>query len=274
MKLPMIFRARIPNYLTAGCAGLALFLAACGSKEAPPEPAAAESPAEAAPAAQESAPRTTAQVWMGDLPGMTERRVVRMLVVFNKTNYFLDGPQQRGATYDMGVEFEKWLNRSNKDKTRPIRVVFIPTSRDHLLTDLQEGRGDIAAAGLAITPERQQLVSFARPFVDDVSEILVTSAEGAVPATVEDLSGQSVYVRKSSSYYQSLETLNARLKSQGRPPVNIVPADENLEDEDILEMMNAGIIDSTVVFSSLATFWQQIFTNIRPHPELVLRARS
>ena len=159
---------------------------------------------------------------MGDLPGMTERRVVRMLVVFNKTNYFLDGPQQRGATYDMGVEFEKWLNRSNKDKTRPIRVVFIPTSRDHLLTDLREGRGDIAAAGLAITPERQQLVSFAKPFVDDVSEILVTSAEGAVPATVEDLSGQSVYVRKSSSYYQSLETLNARLKSQGKPPVNIV----------------------------------------------------
>jgi len=29
-----------------------------------------------------------------------------------------------------------------------------------------------------------------------------------------------------------------------------------------------------VVFGSLATFWQQIFTNIRPHPELVLRART
>ena len=274
MKLPKLFRAHFPNYLIAGSATLALFLAACGSKEAPPEPAAEETPTEAAAAAEDSAPRTTAQVWLGDLPGMTERRAVRMLVVFNKTNYFLDGPQQRGATYDMGVEFEKWLNRANKDKTRPIRVLFIPTSRDHLLADLQEGRGDIAAASLAITPERQQLVSFARPFIDDVSEILVTSADGAVPATVEDLSGQSVYVRKSSSYYQSLETLNARLKSQGRPPVNIVPADENLEDEDILEMMNAGIIDSTVVFGSLATFWQQIFTNIRPHPELVLRART
>ena len=276
MKIPAIFRARLPNYLTAACAALALSLAACSSGESPPKPdavATAPTPAaEAAPTTEER--RTAAKPWLGDLDGMVERRVVRMLVVYNKTNYFLDGPQQRGATYDMGVEFEKWLNRTNKDKTRAIRVVFIPTARDHLLSDLQQGRGDIAAAGLAITPERQRVVSFSRPFMDDVSEILVTSAEGPVPATVEGLSGQSVYVRKSSSYYSSLEGLNARLKAQGRPPVEIVPADENLEDEDILEMMNAGIIDSTVVFGSLATFWQQIFTNIRPHPELVLRARS
>jgi membrane-bound lytic murein transglycosylase MltF len=276
MKLPTFAGMHPPNYPILVCAALALLLAACGSKEAPPAPAAAPTaapaPAEVAPVAEE--PRTTANVWLGDLDGMTERRVVRMLVVYNKTNYFLDGPQQRGATYDMGVEFEKWLNKSNKDKTRAIRIVFIPTSRGHLLTDLAEGRGDIAAAGLAVTPERLQLVNFAAPFSDDVSEILVTSAEGAVPATVEDLSGQSVYVRQSSSYYASLEALNARLKTQGKPPVKIVLADENLEDEDILEMMNAGIVDTTVVDSYLATFWQQIFTNLRPHPELVLKARS
>ena len=102
----------------------------------------------------------------------------------------------------------------------------------------------------------------------------MTSADAAVPATVEGLSGQSVYVRRSSSYYTSLESLNAKLQAQGKPPVKLVPADENLEDEDILEMMNAGIIDATVVDSYLATFWQQIFTNLRPHPELVLRSRS
>jgi membrane-bound lytic murein transglycosylase MltF len=261
------------NY-RAGCTAVALVLVACGSKEAPPTPSPAPPPAQTTPATEESAPRTVGNVWLGDLDGMMARRVVRMLVVYNKTNYFLDGPKQRGATYEMGVELEKWLNLKNKDKTRPIRMVFIPTSRDHLLTDLAQGRGDIAAAGLAITPERLQLVSFAAPFSDDVSEIVVTSAEAAVPATVESLSGQSVYVRRSSSYYASLETLNATLKSQGKPPVKIVLADENLEDEDILEMMNAGIIDVTVVNSYLATFWQQIYTNLRPHPDLILRARS
>ena len=272
MQTPTLLRVTRTNYMAVGAA-LALMLVACG-KQAPP-PAAAEAPAESAPTASApEEPRTTASVWLGDLDGMTERRVVRMLVVYNKTNYFLDGPQQRGATYDMGVEFEKWLNKSNKDKTRPIRVVFIPTKRDLLLIDLAAGRGDIAASGLAITPERLQLVNFAVPFADDVSEIVVTSAQGAVPTTVEGLSGQNVYVRRSSSYYSSLEALNARLKSQGKEPVRIVLADENLEDEDILEMLNAGIIDTTVVDSYLATFWQQVFTNIQPHPELVLKARS
>ena len=174
MKSATRFPGRNTSYL--GTAMLAvLLLEACGS---PPEPAPpATSVAEPAPAApsavtEPAVPRTTAAVWLGDLDGMKERRAVRMLVVYNKTNYFLDGPTQRGATYDMGIELEKWLNRNNKDKARPMRVVFIPTSRNHLLTDLAEGRGDIAAAGLAITPERLKLVDFAAPFADEVEQVI------------------------------------------------------------------------------------------------------
>ncbi len=206
---------------------------------------------------------------------MTERRVVRMLVIYSKTSYFLDNAQQRGATYDMGVELEKWLNRGNKDRARPIRVVFIPTSRARLMSDLTEGRGDIAAAGLSITPERQAIVSFAAPFADDVSEIVVTSADAPVPATVE---GTLRTKRLRAPFEQLLRQsriaqCEARRRKASRRS-KIVLADENLEDEDILEMMNAGLIDATVVDSYLATFWQQIFTNLRPHPELVLRSRS
>jgi len=264
-------RMPVPNYFL-WCTALALTLSACGTSE--PEPVPAPPAAAATPEPPPPPSPAVAGIWTGDLEGMTERRVVRMLVVYNKTNYFIDNAQQRGATYDMGLELEKWLNRGNKDRARPIRVVFIPTSRARLLPDLAEGRGDIAAAGLAVTPERLALVNFAAPFSDDVNEIVVTSADAAVPATVDDLSGRSVFVRTSSSYFASLTTLNARLEAQGKPPVKIVPADENLEDEDILEMMNAGLVDTTVVDSYLGTFWQQIFTNLRPHPDLVLRSGS
>ncbi|HEY6123635.1 MAG TPA: lytic transglycosylase F [Steroidobacteraceae bacterium] len=274
-------RTRLSNYMIPWCAALAfaLALSACGSGEqaASPASAAAPDPAEVpTPPAETAAtgPSLTGASWLGDLDGMTERRLVRMLVVYNKTNYFFDKAQQRGMTYDMGMELEKWLNRGNKDRARPIRVVFIPTSRDRLLTDLAEGRGDIAAAGLAITPERQRLVNFTAPFADDVSEMLITSADGAVPDTIDALSGRSVYVRRSSSYYTSLEALNARLKASGKAPVDIELADENLEDEDILEMVNAGLIETTVVDSYLARFWEQVFPNIRLHPELVLRSNS
>jgi len=265
-------RTASPNYLFL-CAALTLLLAACSSDE--PRPKAAPAPvAGPEPAAAAAPAPDTAYTWRGDLDGMLERRLVRVLVVPSKTSYFLDHAQQRGATYEMGIELEKSLNVANQDKTRPIRVIFIPTSRDRLLTELTTGRGDIAAAGLSITPERQKVVDFAAPFADDVSEILVTSAEGPVPTTVDGLSGQSVYVRRSSSYFASLEALNARLKAENKAPVNIVLADENLEDEDVLEMVNAGIVDATVIDSYLATFWQQVFTNLRPHPERILRARS
>ncbi len=212
--------------------------------------------------------------WNGDLPALLEKRAVRMLVVYSKTFYFIDKGQQRGITYDFGMELEKHLNASNKDKTRPIRVVFIPVARDQLLPALAAGAGDIATGGLTVTPERMKLVDFTAPAAENVSEIAGDRAGGDAPTTVEELSGRSVYVRRSSSYYESLAALNTRLAAAGKKPVDIVLAEENLEDEDILEMVNAGLVDATVVDSYAAEFWKQIFTNIRPQPAVALRTNG
>ena len=239
-----------------------------------PEPAAEKSAgATPAPSDTEPAPPGPAAVgtWTDDFDGMKDRRLVRMLVVYSKTFYFIDKATQRGSTYEFGMLLEKALNAGNKDRARPIRVVFIPTSRDQLLPALAAGRGDIAAANLTITPERLKLVDFSTPLGDDVSEILVTTAGTAAPASAEGLSGSKVHVRRSSSYYSSLVGLNTRLKALGKAPVEIVPADENLEDEDILEMVNAGLIPATIVDSHIATFWKQIFETIELHPDVRVR---
>jgi membrane-bound lytic murein transglycosylase MltF len=202
---------------------------------------------------------------------MKDRRLVRMLVAYSKTFYFIDKGTQRGSTYELGILLEKALNAGTKDRARPIRVVFIPTSRDQLLPALAAGRGDIAAANLTITPERLELVDFSAPIAGDVSEILVTPAGTTAPASAEGLSGAKVHVRRSSSYYSSLVRLNTRLKALGKAPVEIVPADENLEDEDILEMVNAGLISATIVDSHIGTFWKQIFETIELHPDVRVR---
>jgi len=209
--------------------------------------------------------------WTDDFDGMKDRRLVRMLVAYSKTFYFIDKGTQRGSTYELGMLLEKALNAGTKDRARPIRVVFIPTSRDQLLPALAAGRGDIAAANLTITPERLELVDFSAPIAGDVSEILVTPAGTTAPASAEGLSGAKVHVRRSSSYYSSLVRLNTRLKALGKAPVEIVPADENLEDEDILEMVNAGLIPATIVDSHIATFWKQIFETIELHPDVRVR---
>src|SRR3954471_7475609 len=229
----------------------------------PGTPAAASTPAPADQPPSDDAIGAMLAPWKGDLDGMVERRYIRMLVTFSKTNYFLDGPEQHGATYDAAKLFEEFLNKRLQSKHIHVQIAFIPVSRDRLLPSLAEGRGDIAAANLTITPARQQVADFSQPIVSDVRELVVTAAGEPAVRTPEDLSGRKVHVRRSSSYWESLTDLNASLQKAGKRPVDIVAANEPLEDEDLLEMVNAKLIPATVVDEHLADFWKQIFDGIQ-----------
>jgi ABC-type amino acid transport substrate-binding protein len=107
-----------------------------------------------------------------------------------------------------------------------------------------DGRADIAVAGLTVTADRARQVEFV-PYETRVQEVVVTNAAASPLSSVEDLSGRRVFVRRSSSYFQSLQELNARLRAAGREPVQIVEADEHLETEDILDLVNAGVVEIT-----------------------------
>jgi membrane-bound lytic murein transglycosylase MltF len=229
-------------------------------------PAGAAQPAKQAETPSGSLPLEAKQ-WKGDLDGMIKRRFIRALVVNSKTFYFLDKGRQYGASYEALKAFEKELNRTIKAKSRKLHVVFIPVSRDKIIPALLDGHGDIAAANLTITPERRKKVDFSAPIYSKGSEIVVTGPSSPKIGSVEDLSGQEVFVRKSSSYYEHLEQLNARFRKEGKPPVKLRPAPENLEDEDLLEMLSAGLVKLLVVDSHKAQFWKQIFRDITLHPE-------
>ncbi len=210
------------------------------------------------------------EVWTGDFDGMVKRRVIRALVVHNKMLYFLDGATQRGASYDGLKEFEKFVNKKLKTKTLKINVVFIPVTRDQLLPSLVKGLGDIAIANLTITPERKKTVDFSDPLLTGVSEILITGPAAPAIKCLDDLAGKKIDVRPSSSYYGSLKRLNASFKKQGKPPVKIILADEYLEDSDLLEMVNAGLIPMVIVDNHKARFWAEIFDHITLHPDIVV----
>jgi membrane-bound lytic murein transglycosylase MltF len=204
--------------------------------------------------------------WTGDLDGMIKRRTIRALVTYNKMMFFIDRGRQRGATHDAFVGFEEFLNKKLGTGTLKVRVVFIPVARDRLLPALMEGLGDIAAANLTITPERLKKVDFGDPFLTGASEIVVTGPDGPKISGLDDLAGQEVHVRKSSSYYESLLRLNESFEKNGKKPVKLVPADEFLEDSDLLEMVNAALIPAVVVDSHKAEFWGDIFDKITLHP--------
>jgi len=207
----------------------------------------------------------------GDFDGMLRRRRIRILVPYSKTLYFIDKGQQRGLAYDAFTLFAEEVNKRKKKGDVLFHAVFVPISRGDVIEALNEGRGDVAMAYLTITPERQKLVDFSNPTASNISEIVVTAPGEPPVASVQDLSGREVYIRKDSSYYRSVETLNQELQKAGKPPVKIRIAPDNLEAEDILEMVNAGLVPATVADDVRARFWKQIFTKIELHPEASVR---
>lgn len=213
---------------------------------------------------------------LGDLNSLIKHRVIRVLVAYSKTNYFLDGATKRGMTYEAFIRFEKWFNqrlwkKKQRKKHLGVHMMFLPVSRDQLLPYLIQGKGDIAAASLTVTKQRLKEVDFINPLYGKAKELVVTSKSAPAIKSLDDLSGKTVCVRESSAYFQSLNKLNAKFKKAGKAPVKIELANENLETEDILEMVNADLIQITVADNYLADFWAKLFKNMKVHQKVFLR---
>jgi membrane-bound lytic murein transglycosylase MltF len=237
----------------------------------PPKASAAK---EKSPSAEAHALPIPDAVFTGDFDEMRKRRMVRVLVVYNKTNYFIDKGTPRGITADAFQMFEDQLNKKYKTGNLKVHVVLIPVRRDALADLLLSGKGDVVAANITATAERREKVDFSEPVLKNVSEIVV-SGPGAPPlATKEDLSGREVFVRKGSIYAESLDKLNAELTKAGKPPAKPRNAPDELEDEDLLEMANAGLVQYVVVDDYLAKFWKQVLPKIELHPDVKLREEA
>lgn len=204
-----------------------------------------------------------------DLDGMKTRRLVRIIVPYSKTLYFVDRGQQLGTTVEFGIALEKALNAGRKKEIERIRVAFVPTARDQLLSALNNGIGDIVIANLTITDERLQQVDFTDPIYSDATEILVTGPSSKPVGSLDDLPGEKIYLRQSSSYYEHLLQLNNTLVAAGKQTISVIPIDENLEDEDLMEMVNAGLLPWTAVDAHKASLWTKAFTDLKPRDDIV-----
>jgi membrane-bound lytic murein transglycosylase MltF len=215
--------------------------------------------------------------WLGDFDAMLERRMIRVLVPYSRTLYFVDKGRERGLAADLLRDYERYINKKYAKQLgkRPLTIYIIPTTRDKLLSGLEQGLGDIAAGNLTATEERLKVVDFVAPKDrSPVNELLITGPKSPAVATLDDLSGKTVHVRPASSYYQSVLVLNARLKTEGKAPAKITPLPDELEDEDILEMLNAGLLEFAVVDAWKAKIWAQVLPKIKVRDDIVLRSEG
>jgi membrane-bound lytic murein transglycosylase MltF len=235
------------------------------------------------PAASSSAPQDAAaprglsvanKTWTGDFDRMLERRMIRVYAPYSRSLYFNDKGRERGLSAELIRDFERWLNQKYAKQLgkRPLTVYIVPATRDKLLPDVADGLADIAVGNLTVTPDRLRLVDMVTPAsVKTVDEVVVTGPTSPQLATVDDLAGKTVHVRPASSYHESLVALNDRLVAGGKPPIRLVLVPDALEDEDMMEMVNTGLLEVMIVDDWKARMWAQVLPRLKVRDDLVLR---
>jgi membrane-bound lytic murein transglycosylase MltF len=202
----------------------------------------------------------------GDIDEMDQRRVVRALVLFNKSSFFFDNGHPRGMAHDAMMDFQTFLNRKlhPNDRTgkEKIHIVLVPTTPARVSSDLLNGKGDIAATFIYITEARKKIVDFI-PIASSRRDVIVASPDAPPLASLEDLSGKEVYLFKDLLAWESLQELNKNLSAADKPRVTLLAADHNLERDDLLEMANAGLIQYTVSSLATAQLWKNVFPGLK-----------
>jgi len=259
---PSIFRLLV--------AAVAMSVAVAGAQA----PAATPAPAGDASA---DAPRKLSianKKWTGDFDKMLERRMIRVYAPYSRSLFFNDKGRERGLSAEIVRDFERWINKKYAKQLgkRPLTIYLVPATRDKLVPDLVEGLADIAVGNLTVTEDRLKVVDFAVPSVlKSVDEIVVTGPLTPEIATLNHLGGRTVHVRRASSYFESLVALNALLRAAGKPEVKLEIVPDALEDEDMMEMLNAGLLEAIVVDDWKAKMWAQVLPKLKVRTDLVLR---
>ena len=206
----------------------------------------------------------------GDLDTMVERRAIRVLTVYGPGRYFLKD-EPRGTVQEYADKLQKVVNEAFKTGLLTVQVPVIPVARDQLFSALRAGYGDIVMAGTTVTDNRQMGVDFTNPVSKPLKEVLITGPSAPRLGSLADLSDQTVYLRLSSSYAESVRKLSQTLVEQGEAPIRIEAVDESLEDEDLIEMVDTGLLPWAVVDDYKPQMWREVFTRVTVRDDLVLR---
>jgi membrane-bound lytic murein transglycosylase MltF len=255
---------------------LSACLAASSSRATPqsqakPQSAVAPSPKDASQSTATLELPINFERHVGDLDGMVKRRQIRVLVIPSRSGFFYDKGQPHGIYYEAFDEFQRFVNSKYKSGSLKINVTYLPVRIEQLERGLLQGVGDVIGFPLIVTPERQQVALFTAPIDPNVKQVIVTGPKSPQIAILEDLSGKEVYANPLTVYYENLQRLSESLQKAGKPPILVKAADSNLNDEDMLEMVNAGLIPATVTITVRANFWSKILTHLTVHPDIVVK---
>lgn len=161
--------------------------------------------------------------------------VLRVLTRNSPTTYYEDRFGPAGFEYELAERFAQHLGVRLQIETQP--------SIDGIYENLQRGRADMAAAGLAVTPRRSAEVQFGPGYLD-VEPLVLTRADSVLPKELADLRNARVHVLAGSNAAEHLQESRAAV-----PDLQWLESSD-LETIDLLDQLDNREIDATVVDSN------------------------
>lgn len=173
--------------------------------------------------------------------------VLHVLMRNSPTTYFEDRLGPAGFEYELAERFAKHLGVQLQIETQP--------SIDGIYENLQRGRADMAAAGLAVTPKRSQEVQFGPGYLD-IEPLVLTHNDSITPNALADLRNARVHVLTGSNAAEYLQA--------NRETISDLQWQESkdLETIDLLEQLDNREIDATIIdsneFAANKAFYREV----------------
>lgn len=186
-----------------------------------------------------------------DLPEIKEEGVLRALVVYSSTSYFLYKGQPMGFEYEM-------LQRLAKDLNLKLEII-VSDDLDSQFEVLNSGEVDIIAHGMTITNQRKWEVDFTdylyltkqvlvQKKPDNFRKLSWSTLQKHLIDDPLDLIGDTVSIRKNSSYYERIVSLSNEMGGE----IHINYLDSKLSTGEIIDMVAEGKIKYTIADENLA----------------------
>ena len=166
--------------------------------------------------------------------------------------YYLYRDEPMGFEYELAREFADYLGVELKVK--------LAESWESMISELNNGAGALIAAGMTITPRRQNQVSFSNGYMDIQQHLIVHRNRPKIKSLAE-LSGKKIHVREATSYQERLE----ELQQQGVKLT--IELHNDLPTEELIQLVAQGEIELTIADSNIALLHRRHYPSaIMAHP--------
>ncbi|WP_020588856.1 membrane-bound lytic murein transglycosylase MltF [Desulfobacter curvatus] len=177
------------------------------------------------------------------------RKTGKLRLITNKAinTYYLYNNKPMGFEYDLVREFAKFMN---------VELDVITPGWNNMFAYLQQGKGDLIAAGISITAPRLEYADFSIPYMTIQQRIIHHNLTFG-PKDIKEMESKIFHIRRGTSYHYNL----ANIKASGVPLEYVLH--NNIPTEELIGMVHDREIKFTIADSNIALLSRRFFPDIR-----------